>query len=112
MATHLVGDIAQLPYGEGRTYQVGGRRLALFRTRAGEVFATQAQCPHRGGPLADGLVGGTNVICPLHERTFDLRTGQGPEPECTIEVYSVSLGPEGKIWVDVPDDADVAAIVA
>jgi nitrite reductase (NADH) small subunit len=99
----LVGDLQQLPQGEGRTFEVAGRRLALFRTRSGDVFATQAECPHKGGPLADGLVGGTSVICPLHDRVYDLRTGQGPESECPIAVYPVSLGADGKIWVQVSD---------
>jgi nitrite reductase (NADH) small subunit len=100
----LVGEVDQLPKGEGRTFAVAGRRLALFRTRSGDIFATQAECPHKGGPLADGLIGGTTVICPLHDRLYDLRTGQGPESECAIEIYAVSLGGDGKIWVHFSDE--------
>jgi nitrite reductase (NADH) small subunit len=100
----LVAEVADLPKGEGRTFAVDGRRLAVFHMRSGEVFATQADCPHLGGPLADGLTGGTTVICPLHERVFDLRTGQGPDGECAgLEVYPVSLGTDGKIWLQLPD---------
>lgn len=99
----LVGDVAELPMGEGRTFAVDGRRLALFHLRSGEVYATQADCPHLGGPLADGLTGGTSVICPLHDRVFDLRTGQGPQGECvSLEVYPVSLS-DGKIWLQLSD---------
>ncbi len=98
----LVGDVAQVPPGEGRTYEVAGLQIAVFHTRAGAVFATQAACPHKGGPLADGLVGGETVVCPLHDRIFDLRTGQGPEPDCTLEVYPVTLGEDGKIWLELP----------
>ncbi len=97
----LVGDVAQVPPGEGRAYAVAGRQLAVFHTRAGDIFATQAHCPHKGGPLADGLVGGTSVICPLHDRVYNLSTGQGPESECALEVYPVSLGADGTIWVDI-----------
>jgi nitrite reductase (NADH) small subunit len=97
-----VGDVAQLPRGEGRTYDVAGLQIAVFHTRAGAVFATQAACPHKGGPLADGLVGGETVICPLHDRAFDLRTGQGLEPDCALAVYPVTLGDDGKIWLDLP----------
>src|SRR5450631_1832693 len=100
----LVGEVAELPIGEGRTFAVAGRRLALFRTRSDEVFATQAECPHKGGPLADGLIGGATVMCPLHDRLYDLRTGQGPEAECAIEVYAVSLSGDGKIWLQLPDE--------
>ncbi len=54
------------------------------------------------GPLADGLTGGTTVICPLHERAYDLRTGQGLNGECSsLRVYPVSLGQDGKIWLMV-----------
>jgi nitrite reductase (NADH) small subunit len=98
----LIGDVAQVPRGEGRTYDVAGLQIAVFHTRAGAVFATQAACPHKGGPLADGLVGGETVICPLHDRAFDLRTGSGPDPECRLEVYPVTLGDDGKIWLHLP----------
>jgi nitrite reductase (NADH) small subunit len=48
--------------------------VALFRTPT-EWYALDAVCPHRGGPLADGIVCDRAVICPLHERRFDLATG-------------------------------------
>ena len=99
----LVGEVKQLAKGEGRTFVVGGRRVAVFYTRSGDIFATQAECPHSGGPLADGLVGGTTVICPLHDRMYDLRTGDGPEHECGLEVFPVTLGEDGKIWVSLAD---------
>jgi nitrite reductase (NADH) small subunit len=49
--------------------------VAVFHTRAGDVFATQAQCPHKAGPLADGMVGDATLVCPLHDWRFDLATG-------------------------------------
>ena len=98
----LIGAVAQIPKGEGRTFAVAGRRIAVFHTHAGEVFATQGACPHLQGPIADGLVGGTAVICPLHERSFDLRTGQGLNGESSnLQVYPVSLGRDGQIWVTI-----------
>jgi nitrite reductase (NADH) small subunit len=99
----VAGEVSQIPPGEGRTFEVAGRRIAIFHTRGGAMYATQAYCPHLGGPLADGLVGGTSVICPLHDRTYDLRTGQGPESECGLRVYPVSVGDDGKIFVDMSD---------
>ena len=98
----LIGEVAQIPRGEGRAFAVEGRRVAVFRTQAGEVFATQAECPHLQGPLADGITGGTTVICPLHERAYDLRTGQGLNGECSsLRVYPISLGADGKIWLTI-----------
>jgi nitrite reductase (NADH) small subunit len=98
----LIGEVEQIPRGEGRAFAVAGRCVAVFRTQAGEVFATQAECPHLNGPLADGLTGGTTVICPLHERAYDLRTGQGLNGECSsLRVYPISLGQDGKIWLAI-----------
>jgi nitrite reductase (NADH) small subunit len=63
-----------VPLGEGRAVTVGSRRIAVFNTPTG-WFALDDACPHRGGPLADGLVADRCVTCPLHERRFDLATG-------------------------------------
>jgi nitrite reductase/ring-hydroxylating ferredoxin subunit len=105
----LIGDAAQIPKGEGRVFAAAGRHVAVFHTHAGEVFATQAECPHRQGPLADGLTGGTTLVCPLHDRAFDLRTGQGLNGEgASLEVFPASLGQDGNIWLSMP--ASTAAI--
>ncbi len=92
-----IGSLGQIPKGEGRTYDVDGTKIAVFHTHAGEVFATQAACPHRAGPLADGLTDGTTVVCPLHDRIYDLRTGAGVGNEYCITVYPVELTPDGHI---------------
>jgi nitrite reductase [NAD(P)H] small subunit len=100
----MLGGVTQIPKGEGRTFVVAGQRVALFRMHSGEVYAAQADCPHLGGPLADGLTGGSTVICPLHERAYDLRTGQGLHGECaSLRVYPVSLDTDGNIWLQVPE---------
>jgi nitrite reductase (NADH) small subunit len=96
-----IGSIAQIPKGEGRTYDVDGTKIAVFHTHAGEVFATQAACPHRAGPLADGLIGGHTLVCPLHERNFDLRTGAGIGTEDCITVYPVEVTADGGILLTV-----------
>ena len=90
---HL-GPLSQIPPGEGRTYEVRGQRLAVFHTRGGEVFATQAECPHRDGPLSDGLLGGTFLVCPLHGWKFDLRTGKALYGDCDLTIFPVRLTPE------------------
>jgi nitrite reductase (NADH) small subunit len=98
-----IGDVGQIPAGEGRTFAVGGRKIAVFHTHSGQVFATQAECPHARGPLADGLTGGTTVVCPLHDRAYDLRTGAGLNGEPTrLEIFSASLDERGTIWVSLP----------
>ncbi len=100
-----LGPIEAVPRGEGRAYQVGDLRLAVFRTRRGELFASQAECPHRGGPLADGLLGGCTVICPLHAVKFDLSTGTSSRSDCTIKTYKARLSDGMNIVVDLDENA-------
>lgn len=70
-----LGPVDQIPVGEGRTFVVDDRQIAVFRCRDGSLRALDAVCPHRGGPLADGLVDADVVICPLHGFTYDLASG-------------------------------------
>jgi nitrite reductase (NADH) small subunit len=86
-----------IPAGEGRTFDVHGKKVTVVRTRADEVFAMQAECPHKGGPLADGLVGGATLVCPLHGWKFDLRSGQALVGECGLATYPVRLDPNGVV---------------
>ena len=53
--------------------------VALFRTADDRVFALEDRCPHKGGPLSEGIVHGTSVTCPLHAAVFDLTTGTGTD---------------------------------
>jgi nitrite reductase (NADH) small subunit len=76
MTQYDLGSIDRIPPGEGQTFVVAGREIAVFRTRGSdEVHATQARCPHKAGLLADGIVGDGKVICPMHSYKFDLATG-------------------------------------
>ena len=97
-----VAPLGAIPEGEGRTFAVGGDLVAIFRTRTGTVFAVQAECPHRGGPLADGLTGGGALICPLHSWKFDLATGEGPDPSCRLRTFAARVDERGQIVLAVP----------
>ncbi|SEH12835.1 nitrite reductase small subunit NirD [Thermoleophilum album] len=70
-----VGRAADIPLLEGRSVQVGERRIAVFHLPEG-FYACDNACPHAGGPLADGLVGDGCVTCPLHNWRIDLRSGR------------------------------------
>jgi nitrite reductase (NADH) small subunit len=94
-----IGKLSQIPKGEGRNFDVGGKLVAVFHTRDGAVYATQAHCPHKGGPLADGLTDGKTVVCPLHDRIYDFRTGAGIGNDCSIAVYPVRAEPDGTIML-------------
>jgi nitrite reductase (NADH) small subunit len=97
-----LGPAERIPPGEGKTFHVAGRAVAVFRTRAGELHATQAACPHRQGPLSDGLVDERRVICPLHAFKFDLATGAAVGNDCgALAVYRVKLGARGQILLDL-----------
>ena len=96
---HGVGALDAIPRGEGRVFEAGGVRLAVFRTHGDGVFATQERCPHLGGPLADGLMDGQSVICPLHDRMYDLRSGDGLNTDCRVQTYPARVGADGVIMV-------------
>ena len=71
--------IENIPPREGRAVLVGDRELALFNL--GDRFlATDPHCPHEGGPLCDGIVTGTSVVCPLHAWKVDLESGEVTRP--------------------------------
>ena len=78
-----VGDIPVL--GSRRVERAAGIDVAVFRNDADEVFALLDRCPHKGGPLSQGIVFGTSVACPLHNWTIGLCDGQAAAPDegCT-----------------------------
>lgn len=72
---HAVADVSEIPAGRGRSFEIAGRTLAIFHAD-GAFLAIDNLCPHRGGPLADGMLAGTIVTCPWHGWQFDCSTGQ------------------------------------
>ena len=81
-----IGWLDQIPVRGSRTVTVsGGEEVAVFRTADNRVFALANRCPHKGGPLSQGIVHGHSVACPLHNWNIALRTGeaQGNDKGCT-----------------------------
>jgi len=68
-----------IPPREGRSVWVGARELAIFNVGDG-FLATDNQCPHKGGPLCDGIVTGRSVVCPLHAWKISLESGAVERP--------------------------------
>lgn len=99
--THCLGSIERIPYGEGRQFEIAGTTIAVFRARDGRVWATQALCPHRAGPLADGLMGGETIVCPLHGWKFNMATGEALLGDCGIQTYRAWSDEGGDLWVEV-----------
>lgn len=75
--------------------------IAVFRDAEGNVFALRDKCPHKAGPLSQGIVHGRQVTCPLHAWKINLDDGnaQAPDVGCT-KAYSVKLS-DGVVYIDV-----------
>ena len=86
---HVVGRVEDVPPGEGRAFVAGGVQVAVFRLRDGSVHATQAACPHAGGPLADGQTDADVLVCPLHLYTFRWTDGTSPGGAAPLRVFPV-----------------------
>jgi len=81
-----IGPASQIEPGSARTLPVlGGEEIAVFHTVRGEVYALVNKCPHKQGPLSQGIVHGDSVTCPLHNYRISLRTGEalGDDKGCT-----------------------------
>jgi nitrite reductase (NADH) small subunit len=99
----------QIPLREGRSIRVDDAELAIFNL--GDRFlAVDNACPHRGGPLCDGIVSGTTVTCPLHGHKVCLETGGmlKSEPGGRVETYPVRVE-DGIILVQLDSAREQAA---
>ncbi|MFC4767469.1 nitrite reductase small subunit NirD [Effusibacillus consociatus] len=87
-----VATLEELPVQTGRVVKLNGREIAVFRLSSGEVRAVENRCPHKGGPLAEGIVSGEYVFCPLHDWKIDLKDGQvqAPDTGC-VTTYKVDV---------------------
>ena len=105
-----LGPLERIPRGEGRAFDVPGGQIAVFRTRDDEIHATEAFCPHRQGPLADGFVGGGRVVCPLHAFHFDLGTGAAVGHGCrSLVTYAVRVDETGDVLLTDRSSQSAAA---
>lgn len=76
-----VGTVEDIPRMGARVVEREDGNIAVFRTAADEFFALRDRCPHRGGPLSQGIVHGRRVACPLHDWKIHLDTGLAVEPD-------------------------------
>jgi nitrite reductase (NADH) small subunit len=96
-----IGAVTDIPRRGARRAPSPSGDIAIFRTGDGAVFALRDACPHKGGPLSQGIVHGQSVTCPLHGRIIDLATGEGVgadkglgcAPVIPLEVR------EGRLWI-------------
>ncbi|MCB1332487.1 MAG: nitrite reductase small subunit NirD [Roseivivax sp.] len=95
-----IGPISEIPLRGARLVKTPVGCVAVFRTDEAEVFAASNSCPHKGGPLADGIVHGRKVTCPLHNWVFSLETGEAQGTDSgRIAVFPVRLE-GGRVLID------------
>ena len=76
-----VGVLDDIPRQGSRVVNTPQGEIALFRSVDDRVFALNNRCPHKGGPLSQGIVHGTRVTCPMHNWVIDLETGSAVAPD-------------------------------
>jgi nitrite reductase (NADH) small subunit len=96
-----VGEVEAIPRLSARVIETDQGNIAVFRTSKDEIFALADHCPHKGGPLSQGIVHGTKVTCPLHNLIMDLTNGEAVAPDegCTIS-FPVKVD-HGKIFLSL-----------
>lgn len=104
-----VGSLDDIPIRGARCVNTHEGKLALFRTAEGRVFAIEDQCPHRGGPLSQGIVHGTSVTCPLHNWVISLETGRAlGADEGAVRTLPVKME-AGRLFIGLEGVAEEAA---
>lgn len=90
--------VDQLPPGRAAEVVVNGQAIAVFNVN-GTFHALSGRCPHRGGPLGEGFLDGSQVSCPWHNYTFDVTTGENVvSPDLTVSRYEVKVE-NGQVYV-------------
>ncbi|MBU6459714.1 MAG: nitrite reductase small subunit NirD [Proteobacteria bacterium] len=96
------GQLADIPKSGARCFIHANHRVALFRTHDDGVYALEDRCPHRGGPLSEGMVWGNCVTCPLHGLVIDLADGKAQVPDDgNVPTYPVRIE-KGTVLIRFP----------
>lgn len=94
-----VGPVEHVPLRGARRVEIDGLVIGVFRVQSGEVYALENKCPHKDGPLTEGIVHDTGVTCPLHNWVIDLQSGQarGADSGC-VRTFPVEVR-DGRICI-------------
>jgi nitrite reductase (NADH) small subunit len=97
-----IGALTDIPVRGARLVKTDAGCLAVFRTSEDKAYAINDRCPHKGGPLSQGIVHGTTVTCPLHNWVISLETGvaQGAD-KGRVKTIALQVK-DGRIFLDVP----------
>lgn len=96
-----IGALDRIPRRGARVVKTPRRDIAVFRTASDEIFALENRCPHKGGPLSEGIVHGRKVACPLHNWIIDLESGAatGADHGCARR-FPVKIE-KGRIYIEM-----------
>ena len=98
-----IGLVSDIPRRGARCVDTPIGRIAVFRTADDRVFAMEDRCPHKGGPLSQGIVHGAAVTCPLHNWVISLETGRAlGADEGAVRMIPVMI--EGEQVLIAPED--------
>ncbi|HEY9871063.1 MAG TPA: non-heme iron oxygenase ferredoxin subunit [Candidatus Obscuribacterales bacterium] len=97
-----VARVSDVPAGGAKLVEANGQKIALFNVD-GQLHAIGDSCTHKGGPLSDGFIEGTQVQCPWHGAKFDIKSGQNLTPPAASPVpsYPVEVR-DGDVYVQLP----------
>ncbi len=86
--------ISEIQEGQGKVTVLNGKEIALFK-HEGKIYVLDNLCPHRGGPLGEGSLDGSDVTCPWHAWSFDVKTGKcQTAPDINQPIYEVKIDGE------------------
>lgn len=107
-----ITDAENIPLREGRSLRLGRKEIAIFHLPE-KYVAIDNLCPHNQGPLCDGIVKGSAVVCPLHGWNICLNTGKVLKPDVPVSVrtYPVRVN-NGIVELDVPQDQQASSAAA
>ena|SRR3989344_1631005 len=89
--TTKAGSVDEIKEGAAKVVSVDGEEVAVFKLE-GKFYAIQHKCPHKGGPLGEGSLDGSVVVCPWHGWKFDIKTGVSPVfPTAKVKTYNVRV---------------------
>jgi nitrite reductase (NADH) small subunit len=104
-----IGSLSDIPVLGSRVVRTAAGNIAVFRTGDDEVFALDDRCPHKGGPLSQGIVYGEAVACPLHNWNIDLHTGCAVTPDQGCTQRFDTRVDAGTVYIDLDGGARATA---
>jgi nitrite reductase (NADH) small subunit len=97
----MIGKVEDIPRLGSRVVKSEVGNIAVFRTSSDAVFALRDQCPHKGGPLSQGLVHGEQVTCPMHGWKLHLDTGEVVAPDVGCARRYPSKIEDGAVFLEI-----------